>query len=175
MSHKLNSGGRRAQQETTMVGGGAGYTRCIKINLQYQKQKQTTTPPYFLMRDDIQNGRLKHWTPVRGQERPGSIFQPVGVFGRWPESLATFRFCYQEYNVHNLTALELLLWHDGINPGMRVWSPTWHCGLRIQRCHSCGLVRGCKSDLTPGLGMPYAMAGRQKIINSTAKLWKPDI
>ena len=40
--------------------------------------------------------------------------------------------------------------------GMQVRSPAQHSGLRIWRCHSCGIVCNCGLDLIPVLGTPYA-------------------
>lgn len=38
----------------------------------------------------------------------------------------------------------------------QVQSLTHHSGLRIWRCHTCGLGRNCSSALIPGLGTPRA-------------------
>ena len=39
---------------------------------------------------------------------------------------------------------------------MQVRSPSWHSGLRIQCCQSCGLGCNCGLDLIPGQGTPHA-------------------
>ena len=40
--------------------------------------------------------------------------------------------------------------------GMQVQSPAWHSALRIWHCCRCGIGYNCSSDMTPGLGIPYA-------------------
>ena len=47
-------------------------------------------------------------------------------------------------------------WQHLGSPGTRVQSLAWLSGLGTRCCHSCG------SDLTPGLGAPYATGAAKK-------------
>ena len=69
----------------------------------------------------------------------------------------------RQKNKINSRVLEFLLWCNGIAaPGCRL-NPHQHSGLKDppQHCWSRGVGQNCSSDLTPGLGTPYA-AGRPK-------------
>ena len=48
-------------------------------------------------------------------------------------------------------------WQHLGSAGTQVLSPAQHRGMRIQRCHSCGLGGNCGLYLIPGLGTPYPL------------------
>ena len=66
-------------------------------------------------------------------------------------------------------------WQHLGSAGMQVRSLAWHSGLRIWRCHSCGLGCDCSSDLIPGLGTPHATSWpklKQTNKNLEAERWR---
>ena len=48
------------------------------------------------------------------------------------------------------------------SPGTKAPSLTQHSGLRIWRCHSCGLGYNYCSEMIPGRGTPYAKGQPKK-------------
>ena len=58
---------------------------------------------------------------------------------------------------------------------MKVQSPAWHSGLRIQHFCSCGVGCNCSSDLILGPGIPYAMGQSKKKKKKRMKLWSHQI
>ena len=54
----------------------------------------------------------------------------------------------------------------GLAVSLQSWDavsiPSWHSGLRIWGCHSCGIGCNCSSDLIPSLGTPYAMDSQKR-------------
>ena len=60
-------------------------------------------------------------------------------------------------------------WQHLCSTGMQVRSLAWHSGLRIRRCHICGLVYNSGSDLIPGPGTPYAMGRGSEMIKSNKR------
>ena len=71
-------------------------------------------------------------------------------------------FSRSHLNIRNVYFLEFPLWHSGIqcclcSARWQVWSPALNTGLRIWCYCSCGVSGNSGSDLTSGLGAPYAM------------------